>query len=53
MKHSLHCSRDLGLRSFGSFGNRPIHKTATSGINRKSKTGKIHSYPFRRDMEEK
>jgi hypothetical protein len=55
MKHSRQSSRSLGFRSFGSFGvgARPILKTAMSGTSRKSKTGRIHNYPFRRDMEEK
>ena len=45
--------RSLGLRSFGSFGGRPIVKATQGGICRKPKTGRIHNYPFRRAMEEK
>lgn len=53
MRHPRPSSRSLGLRSFGSFGNRPILKAAAGGIRRKPKAGKIHNYPFRREMEEK
>jgi hypothetical protein len=53
MKIARPSSRSLGFRSFGSFGSRPILKTAACGICRKSKTGRIHNYTFRREMEEK
>ncbi len=53
MKHPRQSSRDLGLRSFGSFGNRPILKSGASGIFRKPKAGKIHNYPYRREMDGK
>jgi len=53
MKHPGRSSRNLGLRSFGSFGYRPILKSPASAISRKSKTGRIHNYTFRREIEEK
>ena len=53
MRHPRQFSRNLGLRSFGSYGNRPTLKPAFGGIYRKPKTGRIHNYPFRREMEEK
>jgi hypothetical protein len=55
MKHPRQGSRDLGFRSFGSFGvgNRPLLKPAGSGTCRRPKNGRIHNYPIRRDAEEK
>ena len=53
MKHPRPSSRSLGLRSFGSFGARPIVKATQGGIYRKPKAGRIYNYPFRREMEEK
>jgi len=46
-------SRNLGLRSFGSFGNRPTIQTTAIVSGRKPKTGRIHNDPFLRDKEEK
>jgi len=51
MKHPRQFSRDLGLRSFGSFGARPILKATQGGIFRKPKAGRIYNYSFRRDTE--
>ncbi|MEK6778232.1 MAG: hypothetical protein AABY80_01070 [Candidatus Deferrimicrobiota bacterium] len=53
MNNPRQSSRDLGRRSFGSFGNRPFPRAAAGKIFRKPKTGRICNYPFRRDVEEK
>jgi hypothetical protein len=51
MKNPRQSSRCLGIRSFGSFGARPILKATQGGIFRKPKAERIYNYSLRRDTE--
>ncbi len=46
-------SRDLGIRSFGSFGKGSHAGTQANGMRSKQKTGRIYNYPLKREASEK
>jgi hypothetical protein len=46
-------SRDLGIRSFGSFGKGPQGRTTANASRSRQGAGRIYNYPLKREVPEK